>query len=121
MSNQPIKHVVIVGGGTAGWLCAGVLAARLGNRIGNSDESAINITLVESPNVPSIGVGEGSWPSLRDTLQEIGIKEAEFLTCCNASFKQGSTFASWRNGQQNDNYQHPFTTPTGYTELDIHV
>ncbi|WP_372622344.1 tryptophan halogenase family protein [Alteromonas stellipolaris] len=109
-----------MGGGTAGWLCAGVLAARLGNRSGNSDESAINITLVESPNVPSIGVGEGSWPSLRDTLQEIGIKEAEFLTCCNASFKQGSTFAGWRNGQQNDNYQHPFTTPTGYTELDIH-
>lgn len=135
MSNQPIKHVVIVGGGTAGWLCAGVLAARLGKRISNrtntnsnnpnhaqniSDESAIHITLVESPNVPSIGVGEGSWPSLRDTLQEIGIKEADFLTCCNASFKQGSTFAGWRNGHQDDKYQHPFTTPTGYTELDIH-
>ncbi|WOI37598.1 tryptophan halogenase family protein [Alteromonas sp. CI.11.F.A3] len=120
MSKQPIKQVVIVGGGTAGWLCAGVLAARLGHRIGNSDESAINITLVESPNIPSIGVGEGSWPSLRDTLQEIGIKEAEFLTCCHASFKQGSTFAGWRNGQQDDKYQHPFTTPTGYTELDIH-
>jgi len=119
VSNLPVKHVVIVGGGTAGWLCAGVLASRLGKRSLNT-ESAIQITLLESPNVPSIGVGEGSWPSLRDTLQEIGINESEFLTYCTASFKQGSTFAGWRNGQGNDKYQHPFTTPTGYTELDIH-
>ena len=119
MANKPVKQVIIVGGGTAGWLCAGLLAAKLGDVQLNA-ESAIKVTLLESPQVSSIGVGEGSWPSLRTTLQDIGINESEFITCCNASFKQGSTFVGWKNGLINDQYQHPFTTPTGYTEIDVH-
>ena len=65
--NKLVKHVVIVGGGTAGWLSAGILAAKL--------KPDYKVTLIESPNVPTIGVGEGSWPSLRDTLLDIGINE----------------------------------------------
>ena len=119
MVNKPVKQVIIVGGGTAGWLCAGLLAAKLGkDQLPSSN--AIKVTLLESPQVPSIGVGEGSWPSLRTSLEDIGITESEFIACCHASFKQGSTFEGWRNGQPNDRYIHPFTTPVGYTEINTH-
>ena len=110
-SHGSMRRVVIVGGGTAGWLTAGVLAAKL--------SANHTVTLIESPNIPSIGVGEGSWPSLRDTLLDIGISETEFLTLCQGAFKQGSSFVSWRKGGHC--YYHPFTVPTGYNELDIHT
>ena len=64
-------------------------------------------------------MGEGSWPSLRDTLLDIGISETEFLTLCQGAFKQGSSFVNWRKGGHS--YHHPFTVPTGYNELDIHT
>lgn len=115
----PIRNVVIVGGGTAGWLCAGMLAAKLGKR--GERECGIAITLIESPAVSTIGVGEGSWPSLRDTLQEIGLPESAFISYCQASFKQGSTFVGWRDGSEQDCYHHPFTNPAGYTEIDVHA
>ena len=110
-SHGNMHRVVIVGGGTAGWLAAGVLAAKL--------SAKHTITLIESPNIPSIGVGEGSWPSLRDTLLDIGISETEFLTLCQGAFKQGSSFVNWRKGGHC--YYHPFTVPTGYNELDIYT
>ena len=71
-SHNNINRVVVIGGGTAGWLAAGVLAAKL------SAENSV--TLIESPAIPTIGVGEGSWPSLKDTLLDIGISELEFLS-----------------------------------------
>lgn len=69
------------------------------------------VTLIESPDVPTIGVGEGTWPTLRRTLQQIGIAEGDFLTCCDASFKQGSRFDGWRTGAADDHYLHPFSLP----------
>ena len=68
----------------------------------------INITLIESPKVNTIGVGEGTWPSMRNTLNRIGITETEFIQACDASFKQGSKFSRWVNGADNDHYYHPF-------------
>lgn len=97
-----INDVVIVGGGTAGWLSACVLAAR---------RPDLSITLVEAPDIPPIGVGEGTWPTMRETLATIGIAEAEFLRECDASFKQGSRFDGWVNGAPDDRYLHPFTAP----------
>ena len=94
--------VAIVGGGTAGWLTAGLLAAR---------RPDLAITLVEAPDIATIGVGEGTWPTMRETLRTIGIPEAEFLRECDASFKQGSRFDGWVDGGERDSYLHPFTAP----------
>jgi hypothetical protein len=105
--SQPVSNVVIAGGGTAGWLSAAVLAAWSRK----SGREPISITLVESPDIPTIGVGEGTWPTIRDTLSSIGIDEAEFLSSCDGSFKQGSRFNGWRTGAANDRYYHPFTAP----------
>ncbi|MEN0036734.1 MAG: tryptophan halogenase family protein [Cellvibrio sp.] len=102
------RKIVILGGGTAGWIVAARLAAE---RI-KIDSEPIAITLVESSDVPTIGVGEGTWPSMRDTLEKIGIGEQEFLQFCSASFKQGSRFINWCVGQ-GESYDHPFTLPPG--------
>lgn len=99
---RDFEKLVIVGGGTAGWLSAAYLAARL---------PELRITLVEAPDIPTIGVGEGSWPTLRETLRIIGISESRFLLECDASFKQGSRFDGWRTGGKDDSYLHPFTPP----------
>lgn len=110
-----IHQIVVVGGGSAGWLTAALIAAEYVN----SDNPDFKVTLVESPNVATIGVGEGTWPTMRSSLQKLGISEALFLKECHASFKQGSKFLGWRTGDQDDAYHHPFTLPAGYLESNI--
>ena len=104
--NRTNQRIVIVGGGTAGWLSACYLAARLPDI-----SPGARITLIESPDVPVIGVGEGTWPTMRATLAAIGVDEAEFLAACDGSFKQGSRFDGWVSGEVGDSYLHPFTAP----------
>ena len=108
-STKPISSIVIVGGGAAGWLTAGVLAAEHG--------ATVTISLVESPDVKTIGVGEGTWPTMRDTLRKIGVSETELFRQCDASFKQGSKFVNWIKGS--DYYYHPFVLPQGYGETSL--
>lgn len=79
----------------------------------------IEITLIESRQQPPIGVGEGTWPTIRTTLKQIGITETAFLRECDASFKQGSQFVQWVDGSAADSYWHPFTLPAGYIDRDI--
>ncbi|MEM9572829.1 MAG: tryptophan halogenase family protein [Pseudomonadota bacterium] len=110
-----IKSILIVGGGTAGWLTATILASRFHK----PDGSGLAIRLVEAPDIPIIGVGEGTWPGMRSTLRNAGIKEADFLRACQASFKQGSKFVGWCSGEQNDFYYHPFDLPAAFSELNI--
>ncbi|NCF19884.1 MAG: tryptophan 7-halogenase [Haliea sp.] len=114
MSN-PLKKILVVGGGTAGWLTAAVLAAAHDARM----ESGIRVTLIESPDVSTIGVGEGTWPSMRDTLSRIGVSERDFIRECSASFKQGSKFVGWRTGDNKEFYYHPFSLPQGYLNANL--
>lgn len=109
-----MRSIVIVGGGTAGWLVAGVVAAR--HR--TPDGPGLRVTLVESSDIPTIGVGEGTWPTLKNTLQDIGIAESDLFSRCQAGFKQGGKFIGWAHGKD-DFYYHPFTVPLGYGRLDL--
>ncbi|MCG2586292.1 tryptophan halogenase family protein [Massilia sp. TS11] len=101
MATAGVKRILIVGGGSAGWLCAAYLAKALGG---------VQIRLVEAPEVGAIGVGEGSFPSLRSTLAALGISEARFVRDCGATFKQGIVFRDWVRGD--DAYLHPFSLPS---------
>jgi tryptophan halogenase len=113
--SSQVRKVLIVGGGTAGWITAGVLASRYPRR----GEEGISITLIESRQQPPIGVGEGTWPTMRATLKQIGVSETDFLRECDASFKQGSQFVGWVDGSYADAYYHPFTLPVGYEERNL--
>lgn len=113
--NDLIRRIVIVGGGSAGWLTAATLAAEHSPAGG----SGIQITLVESPDVNPIGVGEGTWPSMRLTLQKMGVSETDFVRDCDASFKQASRFDRWVTGADDDSYYHPFTPPHGFGEVNL--
>jgi len=110
-----IKSVCIVGGGSAGWLAAAVIAAR--HRAGTEDD--LRVTLIESETVGILGVGEGTWPTMRNTLRKVGISETEFFRECNVSFKQGAKFSSWATGAEDDFYYHPLVLPEGFPSLDL--
>lgn len=102
-----VRKVLVVGGGTAGWITAGYLARMLGaDRPGG-----IEVTLVESQDIGILGVGEGTFPTIRKTLSRIGVDEAELVRRCGATFKQGAKFVHWRHepGKPgHDHYLHAF-------------
>ena len=102
---NPVRHVLIVGGGTAGWLTAAFLARTLGTAAGG-----VRVTLVESSEIGIIGVGEGTFPSIRGTLNAIGLDEARFVRECDATFKQGVNFVDW--SRVGERYFHPFNAPS---------
>jgi flavin-dependent dehydrogenase len=110
MNSREIKHIVVVGGGSAGWLTAAVIAA---------EHAGLRVTLLESPEVAPVGVGEGTWPSMRDTLHRIGVSETDFVRECDAAFKQGSRFDGWIDGIDAHRYFHPFAAPHGYGEANL--
>src|SRR6185436_5019712 len=112
---QTVKRIVIVGGGTAGWLTAGVIAAKHRGRM----DAGFSVTLVESPNTPIIGVGEGTWPTLRSTLARIGVSETEFFRQCDVAFKQGARFSRWTTGAPDDYYYHPLMLPQSFGQLNL--
>jgi 2-polyprenyl-6-methoxyphenol hydroxylase-like FAD-dependent oxidoreductase len=128
-----IKNIVIVGGGTAGWITAGLIAAKhKSSCVTRYDNKPVSITVIESPNVPTIGVGEGTWPSMRQTLKTIGIDEADLFKYCDASFKQASKFTNWVNSPLKSkpnistsktlterSYYHPFSLPIRTSEFDL--
>lgn len=115
--NNPELHrdVVVVGGGAAGWLTAAIIAAEHNVKT----NPHVSVTLVESPDVKILGVGEGTWPTMRDTLRKIGIAEHDFLRQCDASFKQGTCFRQWVTNADDDCYYHPFDLPAGFFDADI--
>ena len=78
----------------------------------------VQVVLVESPDVPTVGVGEGTWPSMRATLRRVGIAEQDFLHAAEASFKQGTRFSGWSGRPGIDAYTHPFSWPVEYADLN---
>lgn len=115
-TKDTIQHIVILGGGSAGWITAGTIAAR---HLVAGDKNSITVTLVESSNIPPIGVGEGTWPTMRNTLLKMGISETDFIRQCDASFKQGAKFAKWVTGEESDFYYHPLMLPQGFGKEDM--
>ena len=111
---QNVNRILVLGGGSAGWLTACILAAK------HKNNRNFSITLVESSDVPSVGVGEGTWPTMRNTLHSIGIKESDFIRHCNASFKQGSEFVDWhQDASGKSRYLHPFTPPKAHGQFEL--
>ena len=99
-SNTP-KNFVILGGGTAGWMAACMMAKSWPQH---------RITVVESPDIGIIGVGEGSTPQIRSFFAMLGVSEAEWMPKCNATYKSGISFYGWSNRPGYERYFHPFVT-----------
>jgi len=96
--NKSVKTIVIAGGGTAGWTAAAAIAKQMG--------PTVNITLVESDEVGTVGVGEATIPPMRVFHKLLGIDEKDFMRATSATFKLGIQFENW--GQKGDNYIHSF-------------
>ncbi len=98
------RKVLIVGGGSAGWMTAAYLHQAL-NKPGLPPRA--EITLVESPDIPRISVGEATIPSMRHLLGVIGVDEVDFMRATDATFKQSIKYANWEH-KNNSFYHHPF-------------
>ncbi len=96
--NNAVKKVVILGGGTAGWISAALLKKLLGN--------AVDIELVESDHIGTIGVGEATIPPIQHLNNVLGINEAEFVRETKATIKLAIKFENWK--QQGHSYYHTF-------------
>jgi tryptophan halogenase len=110
MQDLGIKEIVIVGGGTAGWMAASALSILL-------RDPSVRIRLVESEEIGTVGVGEATIPHIRYFNQLLGLNENDFLRKTNATFKLGIEFANW--GQVGESYFHSFS-PYGYNMDGIH-
>lgn len=93
-----IKKVIIVGGGTAGWMCAAALSKAMGK--------VLDIELVESDDIGTVGVGEATIPPIRNLHLLLELSEADFIKAVNGTYKLGIEFRNW--GKLGERYFHPF-------------
>lgn len=96
-------RITILGGGTAGWMAANMMAARW-------SPARADITVIESPDIGIIGVGEGSTPQLKHFFDQLGIAERDWMPRCNATYKTGISFKGWSDRRGHLHYFHPFPT-----------
>ena len=105
---QP-SSIVVLGGGTAGWMAANLLQHHWG-------PLGTKVALIESSDIGIIGVGEGSTPQLKHFFDTLGIGEAEWMPRCNATYKTGIEFVGWSQRPGFERYFHPFPTAVdGFT------
>lgn len=112
------RRILIVGGGTAGWLTAAYLAKAL--RL--AERPHLEVTVLESPDIGTVGVGEGTFPTIRATLQFLGIPEAEFIRETSATMKQGIRFVDWARTPAAGRHQqffHPFEAPFYAEDINL--
>ncbi|RUO59414.1 tryptophan halogenase family protein [Pseudidiomarina insulisalsae] len=100
------RKILIVGGGSAGWMTAAYLNGALNRR---GEDHRVDIELLESPDTPRISVGEATIPSMRHLLAVVGVNELDFMRATEATFKQSIKYVNWVH---NDNsfYHHPFSS-----------
>ncbi|WP_214106917.1 tryptophan halogenase family protein [Acrocarpospora catenulata] len=109
-----INNVVIVGGGTAGWMTATYLKTAFGDRV--------SVTLVESARIPTIGVGEATFSTIRHFFDYLGLDEQDWMPQCAASYKLAIRFENWRG--DGTHFYHPFErlrVADGFTLADWHM
>ena len=99
MADSKLRHIVIVGGGSAGWMTAAALSSLL-------TPETVKITLIESDKIGTVGVGEATIPDMLNFNAMLGINEAEFLRETNGTFKLGIEFINW--SKKGESYIHPF-------------
>lgn len=107
MADGPLR-IVVLGGGTAGWMAANLFAKAWGGRA--------KVTVVESAEIGIVGVGEGSTPQLKAFFEHLEIPESEWMPKANATYKVGIGFRGWSERPGYESYFHPFPT-----QLDVHT
>jgi len=100
-----MRKVAIVGGGSSGWMAAAYMNGALNHQ---GQQKNVEITLVESPDIPRISVGEATIPSIRHLLAVIGLDERDFMITADATFKQSIKYVNWVE-KDNSFYHHPFS------------
>ncbi|MFZ6779918.1 tryptophan halogenase family protein [Undibacterium sp. Ji83W] len=113
-TQKPIKKIMIVGGGSAGWMAALIIAHSV-------KAKNIEVTVIESPTVGVIGVGEGSTPVLKKFFDNLGIQESEWMPECNATYKSGISFDGWSTKPGHESYFHPFVTMIDNLTLPVFI
>ena len=112
--SQPIQHVVIVGGGTAGWMSAASLIHRLAIK-------NVKVTLIESSDIATVGVGEATVPAIRTYFASLGLDTYDVMRATQGTFKLGIDFRGWRH--EGNRFLHPFARygidagPVGFHHL----
>jgi tryptophan 6-halogenase len=109
MTHPAPLRIIILGGGTAGWMAACLMAHHW-------PRERVSVSVVESPEIGIIGVGEGSTPQMKVFFDELGIAERDWMPACNATYKNGISFHRWSARPGYESYFHPFQTA-----LDVHT
>ena len=107
--SEPIRNIVIVGGGTAGWMTAAQLAKVF--------EQRIQIRVIESARIGTVGVGEATFNTIKVFFDALGLEEADWMPHCNATYKLAIRFAGWT--AHREHFYHPFERCRSVDELTL--